>query len=192
MYAFMTLPPLVLVAANNVLFSSVLFHVCNEQGKSVPCINPATGEKIGEVKAYTNDEVDEVVSRARKAQQAWAKTSFEERSAVLRDVRVTTVRTLMTDLNLSFEQWTCCAPPSCSKPYSRTKTRYVDTPFRTAAKRVYSYIHMWSETVVAFECCLSFAFLCCLLTLQLFPLAFPLFLLSFLLFLNNSPRGEVW
>src|SRR5512139_2535584 len=52
----------------------------------VPCHDPATLEPLGSVVAMSLDEVRAVVERGRVAQRAWAKTSFAERRAVLRDV----------------------------------------------------------------------------------------------------------
>ena len=51
---------------------------------TIPCVDPATGEHLGEVPALTPDEVRERVARARVAQESWAKTSFAERRRVLR------------------------------------------------------------------------------------------------------------
>lgn len=50
----------------------------------VQCFDPSTLQHLGECKAMTAEEVNEVVRRARVAQQKWAKTSFEERKHVLR------------------------------------------------------------------------------------------------------------
>ena len=50
---------------------------------TIPCIDPATGERLGEVPALTPAEVREQVERARKAQAEWGKTSFAERRRVL-------------------------------------------------------------------------------------------------------------
>jgi acyl-CoA reductase-like NAD-dependent aldehyde dehydrogenase len=52
----------------------------------MPCVNPATGERMGEVLVMTPDDVRRVVERARRAQPRWARTSFRERRAVLRDL----------------------------------------------------------------------------------------------------------
>ena len=50
---------------------------------SIPCINPATGESLGEVKIDTPQDVEQIVARARVAQKQWAKSSFKQRRAVL-------------------------------------------------------------------------------------------------------------
>ncbi len=50
---------------------------------TIPCVNPATRERLGEVPVQTPADVRERVARARRAQQAWSKTSFEERRRVL-------------------------------------------------------------------------------------------------------------
>ncbi|NVB42826.1 aldehyde dehydrogenase family protein [Pseudenhygromyxa sp. WMMC2535] len=51
---------------------------------AIPCIDPGTGERLGEVPALTAEQVREEVARARKAQAEWARTSFAERRRVLR------------------------------------------------------------------------------------------------------------
>jgi len=48
-------------------------------------VNPATQHKLGVEHSATKKEVEECVKRAQIAQRVWAKTSFEERRAVLRD-----------------------------------------------------------------------------------------------------------
>ena len=48
---------------------------------------PATGELVGEVAVTPPDEVRRVVSRARKAQQAWAVLPVEERGQRLLRLR---------------------------------------------------------------------------------------------------------
>ena len=51
---------------------------------TIPCTDPATGEKLGEAPAMTPDEVRECIARGRRAQEQWATTSFAERKRVLR------------------------------------------------------------------------------------------------------------
>src|SRR5690348_2118030 len=51
---------------------------------SLVCKNPATGEVMGEAAIMGLPEVTEIVRAARKAQVAWATTTFEERKRVLR------------------------------------------------------------------------------------------------------------
>eukprot|EP01087_Luapelamoeba_hula_P025126 TRINITY_DN981_c0_g1_i1.p1 TRINITY_DN981_c0_g1~~TRINITY_DN981_c0_g1_i1.p1 ORF type:complete len:589 (-),score=107.32 TRINITY_DN981_c0_g1_i1:31-1797(-) len=62
------------------------------QGKTIDCVNPATGEKFGSVNAFTREEVDAVVARAHAAQKEWGKTTFAERRAVLKDILAEVVR----------------------------------------------------------------------------------------------------
>jgi len=50
---------------------------------TIPCTDPATGERLGEVPSLTPDEVHERIARARKAQAEWARTPFAERRKVL-------------------------------------------------------------------------------------------------------------
>jgi len=54
--------------------------------RTVVCRNPATGEILGEVPAMDAAEVQMRLERARRAQAAWAKTSFAARRAVLRQI----------------------------------------------------------------------------------------------------------
>ncbi len=49
----------------------------------IPCFDPATGEPLGSVPVTPPAEVRRAVLRAREAQRAWRKTSFEERRRVL-------------------------------------------------------------------------------------------------------------
>ncbi|MFI5889796.1 aldehyde dehydrogenase family protein [Actinoplanes sp. NPDC051513] len=55
-------------------------------GKTIPVLNPATGEVVGETPAGTAEEVDRAVSAARAAFPAWAATPVAERAAVLRRI----------------------------------------------------------------------------------------------------------
>lgn len=50
---------------------------------TIPCYNPATGEKLGEVSIDTPERVNDAVAKARAAQVAWAKSSFKVRRRVL-------------------------------------------------------------------------------------------------------------
>ncbi len=52
----------------------------------IECHDPATGDLLAYVPVVTRDEVVACVRRARSLQPAWARTSFAERRAVLRDV----------------------------------------------------------------------------------------------------------
>lgn len=49
----------------------------------IRCINPATGASLGEVAVASPDDVRAAVERARAAQQAWGRSSFRQRRAVL-------------------------------------------------------------------------------------------------------------
>eukprot|EP00457_Paulinella_chromatophora_P004502 gb/GEZN01004514.1/.p1 GENE.gb/GEZN01004514.1/~~gb/GEZN01004514.1/.p1 ORF type:complete len:597 (+),score=82.13 gb/GEZN01004514.1/:123-1793(+) len=55
-------------------------------GKPIECVNPGTGEKLGQVRAYTKEQVESVIQEARVAQEEWGKTSFQERRALLQDI----------------------------------------------------------------------------------------------------------
>eukprot|EP00123_Amoebidium_parasiticum_P013133 comp21791_c0_seq1/m.30967 comp21791_c0_seq1/g.30967 ORF comp21791_c0_seq1/g.30967 comp21791_c0_seq1/m.30967 type:complete len:607 (-) comp21791_c0_seq1:178-1998(-) len=58
----------------------------------IQCFDPATGESLGSVKAWSREDVAEGVKKAREAQKSWAKTSFEERKRVLRSLMEFVVR----------------------------------------------------------------------------------------------------
>ncbi|MBW1761438.1 MAG: aldehyde dehydrogenase family protein [Deltaproteobacteria bacterium] len=62
-----------------------------EQATHIPCVDPATREPLGEVRIDSPEDVDAAVARAKVAQQAWRKTSFEERRKVLRQLLAYTV-----------------------------------------------------------------------------------------------------
>ncbi len=59
---------------------------------ALPCMQPASGEKLGDVAVMTPADVAEVVARARKASVAWRATSFEQRREVLRGLLALFVR----------------------------------------------------------------------------------------------------
>jgi len=50
------------------------------------CVDPATGERLGQVPVMDRAAVVAAVQRGRAAQRAWAATSFAERRAVLKDI----------------------------------------------------------------------------------------------------------
>jgi acyl-CoA reductase-like NAD-dependent aldehyde dehydrogenase len=50
---------------------------------NIPCWDPATGEKLGDVPVTSPEEVRALVARARAAQASWARTPFSERRRVL-------------------------------------------------------------------------------------------------------------
>jgi acyl-CoA reductase-like NAD-dependent aldehyde dehydrogenase len=72
-------------------------------GKELEAINPATNERITTVRAFTPDEVNECVRRARVAQAEWAETSFDERRAVLQDIMHAVVEQQDTICQLSMQ-----------------------------------------------------------------------------------------
>ena len=49
-------------------------------------VNPATLEVVGSVRASASEEVQEAVTEARLAQERWARTTFDERRALLANV----------------------------------------------------------------------------------------------------------
>jgi acyl-CoA reductase-like NAD-dependent aldehyde dehydrogenase len=51
-------------------------------GESVRAISPINGQPLGDVPQSTTVDVEEAFVRARRAQQQWARTSLEERSAI--------------------------------------------------------------------------------------------------------------
>ena len=53
---------------------------------AIPCINPATGESLGEVAVTLPEQVPVCVARARAAQQQWARSTFAQRRAVLKNI----------------------------------------------------------------------------------------------------------
>jgi acyl-CoA reductase-like NAD-dependent aldehyde dehydrogenase len=50
---------------------------------TIPCWDPATGDKLGDAPVQSPDEVHAIVARARQAQVSWARTPFAERRRVL-------------------------------------------------------------------------------------------------------------
>ena len=59
-------------------------------GADLPCVAPGTGESLGNVKCYTPQDVANAQKASRAAATegvaAWARTSFEERRAVLQEI----------------------------------------------------------------------------------------------------------
>lgn len=53
----------------------------------IPCVDPATGEALGEVPITTPEETRAVIARAREAQKRWAKSDFDTRRSVLRHIQ---------------------------------------------------------------------------------------------------------
>jgi acyl-CoA reductase-like NAD-dependent aldehyde dehydrogenase len=65
--------------------------VLTEQATHIPCVDPATRERLGEVRIDSPEDVDSAVARAKVAQRAWRTTSFEARRKVLRKLLAYTV-----------------------------------------------------------------------------------------------------
>jgi acyl-CoA reductase-like NAD-dependent aldehyde dehydrogenase len=63
----------------------------SEQATEIPCLDPATRERLGNVRIDSPEDVDAAVARAKIAQKAWRTTSFEERRKVLRKLLEYTV-----------------------------------------------------------------------------------------------------
>lgn len=61
------------------------------QATHIPCRDPATSGRLGEVRIDSPEDVDVAVARAKAAQKAWRTTSFEERRKVLRKLLAYTV-----------------------------------------------------------------------------------------------------
>jgi acyl-CoA reductase-like NAD-dependent aldehyde dehydrogenase len=53
----------------------------------VECINPATGDKIGEVAMSSAADMEEAIARAAEAQRQWAALGFAERKRFIYDLR---------------------------------------------------------------------------------------------------------
>lgn len=61
-------------------------HPPSFTGQEIQCFSPSTGIKLGIEYAATDDEVNDCIAKARVAQAEWAKTSFDERRAILHDL----------------------------------------------------------------------------------------------------------
>lgn len=66
--------------------STAPLHAVDPAADYIECFNPATGERLGQVKVDTPDDVREAVAKAREAQKIWAKTSFKTRRKVLDNI----------------------------------------------------------------------------------------------------------
>jgi acyl-CoA reductase-like NAD-dependent aldehyde dehydrogenase len=55
-------------------------------GRALPIVAPGTGKVVETVNVATEEEVKDVVKKARVAQQKWKDTSFAERRSVLMDI----------------------------------------------------------------------------------------------------------
>ncbi|HXF06764.1 MAG TPA: aldehyde dehydrogenase family protein [Blastocatellia bacterium] len=60
---------------------------CIEITDVLRCINPATGELLGNVRITTPEEVHDAVARARRVFPEWAQSSFAERRRIILNVR---------------------------------------------------------------------------------------------------------
>ena len=87
-------------------------------------INPATNEKITTVRAFTPDEVNECVRRARVAQAEWAETSSGERRAVLQDIMHAVVEQQDTICHLSMQDTGKTRTPPPHHDTTRHATRH--------------------------------------------------------------------
>src|SRR5512139_700907 len=56
----------------------------NPDSNVIDCFEPATRQKLGTVPVDSPEEVARKIERARAAQQAWKKSTFEQRRRVLR------------------------------------------------------------------------------------------------------------
>ncbi len=57
--------------------------VRSTSGESKRSVSPVNGQPLGDIPQSSEDDVAEAFRRARKAQRAWARTSFEERAAAM-------------------------------------------------------------------------------------------------------------
>jgi acyl-CoA reductase-like NAD-dependent aldehyde dehydrogenase len=71
---------------NNATMNSAVQGALNHAANSIPCVNAASGEHLGEVPVQTPEQVKESVQRARIAQKQWAKSTFKQRRAVLNHI----------------------------------------------------------------------------------------------------------
>jgi acyl-CoA reductase-like NAD-dependent aldehyde dehydrogenase len=58
-------------------------RVVSTTGETVPSYSPISGQPLGMIPQSSEADVHEAYARARHAQQAWARTSLEHRSALL-------------------------------------------------------------------------------------------------------------
>lgn len=58
-------------------------RVVSTTGRSLPTYAPATGQPLASIPQSSPDDVAAAYSRARRAQQAWARTSLDDRAAML-------------------------------------------------------------------------------------------------------------
>ena len=58
-------------------------RVVSSTGRTAPTYTPLTGQALAMVPQSSTDDVDDAYRRARRAQQAWSRTSLDERAAAL-------------------------------------------------------------------------------------------------------------
>jgi acyl-CoA reductase-like NAD-dependent aldehyde dehydrogenase len=69
------------------MMSAQTLDIKAERTKEIVSYDPATGEEVGRVPLVAAEEVKEAVTRARLAQSAWAKASYEERRTIVMRAR---------------------------------------------------------------------------------------------------------
>ncbi len=67
--------------------SAQILDITTEQASEIVSFDPATGEEVGRVPLGSADDVAEAVSRARRAQPAWAEQSYRERGKLVMRAR---------------------------------------------------------------------------------------------------------
>jgi acyl-CoA reductase-like NAD-dependent aldehyde dehydrogenase len=63
--------------------SALTGRIVATSGKTVTCYAPATGKPLAVIPQSSEDDVKEAFARARRAQQAWQRTSIDDRAAML-------------------------------------------------------------------------------------------------------------
>lgn len=58
----------------------------NEKKHTIPSINPANGESLGDFELHTAAEINEIINRAKNAQISWAELTIDERINHLQSV----------------------------------------------------------------------------------------------------------
>lgn len=67
----------------NTLDTATTYQTSPETGETFAVYNPATGAKLAELPVMTPGQVEEIVARAKVAQQEWAALSFKARQQVM-------------------------------------------------------------------------------------------------------------
>jgi len=120
----------------------------------IQCFDPATAQKLGSVPVVSPGEVNVRVEKARKAQQQWSTSSFEQRRHVLRImmkfilehqddiVRLCVRDSGKTELGASFGE----VLPSCEKiQWIIDNGEEVLSPQQRSAARLMMYKNAWIE-----------------------------------------------